>query len=86
MIYGAEDNFAAEGDTLFIKTYKGLSIFDTVIVDPGIVHVKDKPVPAAYALHQNYPNPFNPATTIDYMLPAVETGHAPSLQRVSLII
>ena len=29
---------------------------------------------------QNYPNPFNPVTTIQYKIPAVETGHAPSLQ------
>jgi uncharacterized delta-60 repeat protein len=33
----------------------------------------------SYALHQNYPNPFNPITKIKFVIPVVETGHAPSL-------
>ncbi len=36
-----------------------------------------------FTLEQNYPNPFNPTTVIKYSIPAVETGHAPSL-RVTL--
>ncbi len=37
-------------------------------------------VPYSFSLAQNYPNPFNPSTTINYSIPALETGHAPSLQ------
>ncbi len=33
----------------------------------------------SFMLEQNYPNPFNPVTTIKYVIPVVETGHAPSL-------
>ncbi|QQS35842.1 MAG: cellulase family glycosylhydrolase [Ignavibacteriales bacterium] len=32
-----------------------------------------------FKLEQNYPNPFNPTTKIQFTLPSVETGHAPSL-------
>ncbi|MBI1939655.1 MAG: T9SS type A sorting domain-containing protein [Ignavibacteriales bacterium] len=37
-------------------------------------------------LNQNYPNPFNPTTTIEYVIPNVETGYIPSLQQVTLKI
>ncbi len=33
-----------------------------------------------FKLLQNYPNPFNPGTVIKFLIPNVETGHAPSLQ------
>ncbi len=36
--------------------------------------------PDKFILEQNYPNPFNPVTKIKFTIPAVETGHAPSLQ------
>ncbi|NCQ18717.1 MAG: T9SS type A sorting domain-containing protein [Ignavibacteria bacterium] len=42
--------------------------------------------PTDFSLSQNYPNPFNPVTVIKYSIPVVETGHAPSLQMVSLIV
>ncbi|QQS35947.1 MAG: SBBP repeat-containing protein [Ignavibacteriales bacterium] len=50
-------------------------------IDPGV-----NSVPETFFLYQNYPNPFNPATKIKYSIPAVETRHASSLQRVSLIV
>ncbi|MDP2303952.1 MAG: T9SS type A sorting domain-containing protein [Ignavibacteria bacterium] len=42
-------------------------------------------LPSQFSLEQNYPNPFNPSTKIKYVIPVVETGHAPSL-RVALKI
>lgn len=43
-------------------------------------------LPEDFVLMQNYPNPFNPTTTIKFSIPFVETGHAPSLQIVEIII
>ncbi|QQS35878.1 MAG: T9SS type A sorting domain-containing protein [Ignavibacteriales bacterium] len=39
-----------------------------------------------FTLEQNYPNPFNPTTKIKFSISDVETGHAPSLQMVTLNI
>jgi hypothetical protein len=33
-----------------------------------------------FMLEQNYPNPFNPSTKIKFTIPAIETGHSPSVQ------
>ena len=48
----------------------------------GVVSVDESmdPQPENFELYQNYPNPFNPTTKIKYIIPAVETGHAPSVQ------
>ena len=35
-----------------------------------------------FFLEQNYPNPFNPTTKIKFTIPAVEAGHAPSVQLI----
>ncbi len=40
----------------------------------------EKTLPLEFSLGQNYPNPFNPTTKIKFVIPNVETGHAPSLQ------
>ncbi len=54
---------------------------------PKVVSVDtDSNLPQEYSLSQNYPNPFNPATTINYTIPIVEKGHAPSLQNISLVV
>jgi hypothetical protein len=37
-------------------------------------------MPSEFELYQNYPNPFNPVTKINFDIPNVETGHAPSLR------
>ena len=74
-------NFGLEitsGDVLF--WYDTLSFLTTDVED------EQGDLPTVFALEQNYPNPFNPATTINYSIPAVETGHAPSLQHVNLVI
>jgi hypothetical protein len=59
------------GDTLTIKTRKGVSFYDTLIVFNVASGVNDirQNIPSEYSLSQNYPNPFNPATTFAYQLP-----------------
>jgi len=39
-------------------------------------------IPTEYSLEQNYPNPFNPTTKIRFSIPALETGHTPSVQLI----
>ena len=49
-------------------------------INQTLVGIADRQViPKKFELFQNYPNPFNPATTINYSIPAFETGHAPSV-------
>jgi len=58
------------GDTLYLFTKKGLSVYDTIRVYGLTVDVNETPnTPATYSLSQNYPNPFNPSTVISYQLP-----------------
>ena len=60
-------NIPSGGDTLYLFTKKGLSVYDTIRVHGLIVDVNDKPMnPVEYSLSQNYPNPFNPSTKITY--------------------
>ncbi len=57
------------GDTLYIYTLKGLSVFDTIRVHGLTVDVENTPnVPSNFSLSQNYPNPFNPSTKISYSI------------------
>ncbi len=57
------------GDTVYFVTKKGLSIYDTLLIQ-GITLAAPRANLAAseFALQQNYPNPFNPGTTIEYTI------------------
>jgi hypothetical protein len=60
-------NVPAGGDTLFLFTKKGLSVYDTIRVHGLTVDVNEQPkIPMEYLLSQNYPNPFNPTTKISF--------------------
>jgi hypothetical protein len=62
-------NIPAGGDTLYLFTKKGLSVYDSLRVNLLAVDIKDKPeIPVKYYLSQNYPNPFNPGTKITYSI------------------
>ena len=66
-------NIPAGGDTLYLFTKKGLSVYDTIRVYGLTVDVNDNPkIPVEYSLSQNYPNPFNPVTKITYNLATME--------------
>ena len=68
----SSSNIPAGGDTLYLFTEKGLSVYDTIRVHGLIVDVNDKPTsPVEYYLSQNYPNPFNPSTKITYSIAAL---------------
>ena len=63
----SSSNIPVEGDTLYLYTKKGLSVYDTIRVYGLTVDVNDNPeIPVEYSLSQNYPNPFNPSTKITY--------------------
>ena len=65
------ENVPIGGDTLYLYTQKGLSVFDTIRVHGLTVDVNEVPnTPASYYLSQNYPNPFNPSTKINYSIAA----------------
>ena len=67
---GTNEYVPTMGDTLRIYTKRGLTIFDTLIIDGPNVIKNNNPIAVTnYQLYQNYPNPFNPTTTITYALP-----------------
>ena len=67
-------NIPGSGDTLFLFTKKGLSIYDTIRVHGLTVDVNDIPeIPVEYSLSQNYPNPFNPSTKITYSVASLSS-------------
>ena len=62
-------NIPGAGDTLYLFTSKGLSVFDTIRVHGLTVDVENTPnIPYNFSLSQNYPNPFNPNTKIRYSI------------------
>jgi hypothetical protein len=48
----------------------------------SLTDVRGEAAPTDFQLMQNYPNPFNPSTNIEFSIPLVGTGHAPSLLKV----
>jgi len=73
VIFGGDSssNIPSGGDTLYIYTKKGLSVFDTIRVHGLTVDVDETlNAPTTYSLSQNYPNPFNPSTKIKYGIAA----------------
>ncbi len=69
-------NLPAGTDGKFAVTFE--------LTQPSAVAAIDQ-LPESFELYQNYPNPFNPITKIKFVVPSVETGHAPSLQ-VKLVV
>lgn len=60
------------GDTLFIYTYKGLSIYDSIKITSkaaSAIAFEENINLSKFKLYQNYPNPFNPTTHINYFVP-----------------
>ena len=77
--YDSTENVPAGGDTLYLYTKKGLSVFDTIRVHGLTVDVNDNPeIPVKYSLSQNYPNPFNPSTKITYSVASLSNVSAKS--------
>ena len=67
-IKGAVIGGVLYGDTTNVITF----------VEDDIEHI----LPSVIKLSQNYPNPFNSTTTILYVIPAIETRHAMSIQLI----
>ena len=65
----------------------GLVVADAfrLIYSGPITSIKGNNIPADFVLYQNYPNPFNPTTTIQYIIPNVDSDFNSS-NKVSLIV
>ena len=66
-----------KGDTMFVRTKRGLSIYDSlkIINVPVGVAVSSLLMPDRYSLEQNFPNPFNPATHFRFSIAPSAGGH-----------
>ena len=67
-----------KGDTMFVRTKKGLSIYDSlkIINVPVGVAGSSISMPDRYSLEQNFPNPFNPATHFRFSIAPSAEGRA----------
>ena len=80
----------AVGDDIYIYYTNGAGVYDYPVtfkeakinISNLITDVESEKnnLPKNFTLFQNYPNPFNPSTTINYSIPAVQTGYIPSVQ------
>jgi len=88
--YPAGNTIPKSGDTLYLFTRKGLSVYDTIKIKSIPVSVEGNDKELNYFLSQNYPNPFNPATIIKFSIPTVSeyssTEGGTSLQKISLVV
>ncbi len=92
--YSFNDTTLVESNTYFYRLMQidndgKFEYTDAITVSIVITSVEEDKliIPFEFSLEQNYPNPFNPTTKIEYSIPKVETGHAPSLQQnISIII
>lgn len=77
--YGDIFVLGENGELLINKSYYNLRIDN----EPN----NETAINSGYSLlKQNYPNPFNPSTTIEYIIPNVETHHGASPTHVTLKI
>lgn len=68
--FGTNSSFYTVEEAVFAAVNDLLKSF------PASVHGESHLILPSIELHQNYPNPFNPETTIEYSVPAVNSGSA----------
>ena len=73
-------NITLANNVLRVATH-GNGVYERKLLSTIATSVNDNKITVGdFRLEQNYPNPFNPTTKIKFTIPAVETGHAPSVQ------
>ncbi|VAX16476.1 hypothetical protein MNBD_IGNAVI01-2052, partial [hydrothermal vent metagenome] len=77
LIYLAFPLETTANDSSFDQVIRGAYDYFSTTVS---VETSKPEVIISFKLEQNYPNPFNPSTTIKYSIPAVGSGHAPTVR------